>query len=161
MNESSSSIRSLLILGLYFRHTATIGDLLIIDEPELNLHPDNQRLLVRLLARLVNNGIKVFITTHSDYIIKELNILLSLKQDGKKFTHLKEKYRYDDDELLSASQIRAYNLDEEPGAEEIDRSEKKYMLKPARVSQEGGISMKSIDRHISNMNKIYDEIIWG
>jgi predicted ATPase len=44
----------------------------MVDEPELNLHPENQRRVARLFARLINLGIKVFITTHSDYIVKEL-----------------------------------------------------------------------------------------
>jgi len=71
MDESSSAVRSLLIVGLYLRHIARPGDLLMIDEPELYLHPRNQRRLARLFARLVNLGIKVFVSTHSDYIVKE------------------------------------------------------------------------------------------
>ena len=57
MGESSSSVRSLVIFGYYLRHQAKKGDLLMIDEPELNLHPANQRRLARLLVRLVNFGI--------------------------------------------------------------------------------------------------------
>jgi len=45
MGESSSSVRSLLDVGFYLRYTAKKGDLLMIDEPELNLHPCNQRKL--------------------------------------------------------------------------------------------------------------------
>ena len=50
----------------------------MVDEPELNLHPENQRRMARLFARLVNVGVKVFVTTHSDYIVKELNTLILL-----------------------------------------------------------------------------------
>ena len=46
MEESSSAVRSLLIIGFYLRHVARPGDLLIVDEPELNLHPRNDCLLV-------------------------------------------------------------------------------------------------------------------
>src|SRR5690606_34599855 len=73
MNESSSCIRALLDVGFYLRCKAKPGELFIIDEPELNLHPKNQRAFARLVARLVNAGVKVFITTHSDYLIKEIN----------------------------------------------------------------------------------------
>jgi predicted ATPase len=76
MDESSSSVRSLLDLGVYLRCVASVGDLLVIDEPELNLHPQNQRRVARLLARLTNVGINVLVTTHSDCLIKELNLLL-------------------------------------------------------------------------------------
>ena len=81
MIESSSTVRSLVDLGFYLRHVAQQGDLLMVDEPELNLHPANQRRIARLFASLVNSGIKVFITTHSDYIVKELNTLIMLNHD--------------------------------------------------------------------------------
>ena len=81
IDESSSAVRSLLDIGFYLRHEAQKGDLLMVDEPELNLHPENQRRVARLFARLVNLGIKVFITTHSDYIVKELNTLIMLNHD--------------------------------------------------------------------------------
>ncbi|EAJ0336235.1 hypothetical protein BHR28_08115, partial [Campylobacter lari] len=70
---ASSSARSLLMLYFYILHVAQKGDILMIDEPELNLHPKNQILLARLLVLLTNAGIKIFITTHSDYIVRELN----------------------------------------------------------------------------------------
>ena len=54
--------------------------MLFIDEPELNLHPGNQRRIARLFARLSKLGIKVFITTHSDYIIKELEYVDHARQ---------------------------------------------------------------------------------
>jgi len=78
MDESSSAVRSLLDIGFYLRHVAKKGDLLMVDEPELNLHPENQRKVARLFSRLVNAGLNVFMTTHSDYIIKELNTLIML-----------------------------------------------------------------------------------
>ena len=37
----------------------------MIDEPELNIHPANQRHIARLLARLVNAGMSVVISTHA------------------------------------------------------------------------------------------------
>ena len=73
IDEVSSSARALLDLWFYLRYQAKPGDLLMIDEPELNLHPENQRKLARLLAAISRAGIRIFITTHSDYIIRELN----------------------------------------------------------------------------------------
>ena len=75
---SSSAIRSLVDLNFYILYRAKPGDFLIIDEPELNLHPANQRKLARLLALVHNQGVKVLITTHSDYIVRELSALVSL-----------------------------------------------------------------------------------
>ena len=75
---SSSSVKTLSGLVVYLRHIAKKGDVLIIDEPEMNLHPDNQRRLARIFARMINNGLRLIISTHSDYIIRELNNLIML-----------------------------------------------------------------------------------
>ena len=56
MDQSSSAVRSLLDVGFYLRHIAQKGDLLMVDEPELNLHPANQRRIARLFARLGEFG---------------------------------------------------------------------------------------------------------
>ncbi|HBY7036496.1 TPA: hypothetical protein MI570_27465 [Klebsiella pneumoniae] len=79
MPISSSSVKSLFLLDLYIKHIAHYGDFLVIDEPELNLHPENQVKMAELIVRLINSGIKIIMTTHSDYIIKEINnrIMLS------------------------------------------------------------------------------------
>lgn len=161
LSESSSSVRALLDISFYLRNVAKPGDLLMIDEPELNLHPSNQRKLARLLARLVNVGVKVFMTTHSDYIVKEINTLLLLNQEGAIYSKIAEEEKYSKDELLDASKIRVYIA-------------KKCMLKkdgnkrrslchsfvPARLSQETGIYVESFDKTIDEMNRIQDRILW-
>ncbi|TAH03438.1 MAG: ATP-binding protein [Sphingobacteriales bacterium] len=80
---SASVVKSLSNLVFYFRHLAVKNDFIIIDEPELNLHPDNQIIMARLIAKIVNNGFKVLISTHSDYIVKELNNLIRLNEADK------------------------------------------------------------------------------
>ena len=52
--------------------------LIIIDEPESHLDTANQIQFARLLAQLVNFGMTILITTHSDYLIKEINNLIML-----------------------------------------------------------------------------------
>ena len=102
MDESSSAVRSLLDIGFYLRHLAEPGDLLMVDEPELNLHPENQRRIARLFAQLVNLGIRVFATTHSDYIVKELNTLIMLKQDKPYLKQIAKEEGYQSEELIAA-----------------------------------------------------------
>ncbi|MBW1615178.1 MAG: AAA family ATPase, partial [Deltaproteobacteria bacterium] len=82
---ASSSARGLSDIYFYLKHKAQKGDILMIDEPESHLHPANQIYIARLLALCVNSGLKVFISTHSDYIIREFNnlIMLSNSFDGK------------------------------------------------------------------------------
>ncbi len=72
LSVSSSMVKSLSGLDVYLRYKASKGDLLIIDEPEMNLHPEAQVKLIEFLSILANNGIKVLITTHSPYIVDHL-----------------------------------------------------------------------------------------
>ncbi|TAE56147.1 MAG: ATP-binding protein [Nostocales cyanobacterium] len=162
MDESSSAVRSLLDIGFYLRHEAQPGDLLMIDEPELNLHPENQRRVARLFARLVNIGIKVFITTHSDYIIKELNTLIMLNHDKPHLREIAETEGYRNEELISADRIKVYIAEE--ALVKLDGKSKKtkcQTLIPAEISPELGIEARSFDRTIDTMNRIQEAIIWG
>jgi len=106
---SSSSVKSLFSLDLFITHFAQKNDILIIDEPELNLHPRSQVLLARLFARMANKGIRVFITTHSDYLVYELNNLVmahSLSSDDD----LIKSLDYEKCELLQPHKLKVYNI---------------------------------------------------
>ncbi len=160
--ESSSSVRSLLDLGFYLRHMAAPGDLLVIDEPELNLHPSNQRRVARLIAKLVNVGIRVFVTTHSDYIIKEFNTLIMLSQDIPRLKVLAAEEGYATDELLDVRRIRSYVACTQPV--KLDGNKIKTRcptLVAAKITQATGIEITSFDESIEEMNRIQDAIVWG
>ncbi|MFM8332805.1 MAG: AAA family ATPase, partial [Candidatus Methylumidiphilus sp.] len=90
---ASSTAKSLFGLWFYLEYEAKLGDTLMIDEPELNLHPDNQRKFARLLVRLVNAGIRVVASTHSDYIVREINNLIMLRDPFKNRNALVKKDR--------------------------------------------------------------------
>lgn len=162
MDESSSAVRSLLDIGFYLRHEARIGDLLMVDEPELNLHPENQRRIAKLFARLINIGIKVFITTHSDYIIKEINTLIMLNHDQPHLKEIAVEEGYRQEELLSADQVKVYIAEE---ALEMLKGKKRKTkfntLTPAKIDPEMGIEARSFDTTIEKMNRIQAAIIWG
>jgi ABC-type branched-subunit amino acid transport system ATPase component len=162
MDESSSAVRSLLDIGFYLRHVAQPGDLLMVDEPELNLHPENQRRVARLFARLINLGIKIFLTTHSDYIIKELNTLIMLNHDRPHLTRIAEQEGYRTEELISADKIKVYIAEE--ALVKLDGGQRKthcQTLTPADISPELGIEARSFDTTIETMNRIQEEIVWG
>ena len=162
MDESSSAVRSLLDIGFYLRHSVEQGDLLIVDEPELNLHPENQRRMARLFARLVNTGVKVFITTHSDYIIKELNTLIMLNRDLPHLKAIQSNEGYKDQELLVASKIKVFIA--EKAKLVLDGNGKKtavQTLVPADIDQELGIEARSFDITIDDMNRIQETILFS
>ena len=162
MDESSSAVRSLLDIGFYLRHVAKPGDLLMIDEPELNLHPENQCRMARLFARLVNLGIRVFVTTHSDYIVKELNTLIMLNQDKPYLKQIAEEEGYQTEELISADKIRVYIAEEAlMKLKNRSRRSRHQTLVPARIDPELGIEARSFDETINKMNEIQEAIVWG
>lgn len=154
MDESSGTVRSLLLLGLYLRHVARPGDLLMVDEPELSLHPKNQRRIARLFARLVNLGLRVFLTTHSPYFVKELNTLIMLNHDKPYLKELVKEGTYRSDGLLRPAQFKVYTAENK--GEVAD-----YTLEPALIDAELGIEARSFDDTINEMNWIRDEIVWG
>ncbi|MFN9401679.1 MAG: AAA family ATPase [Dolichospermum sp.] len=162
MDESSSAVRSLLDIGFYLKHEAQHGDLLMVDEPELNLHPENQRRVARLFARLVNVGIKVFITTHSDYIVKELNTLIMLNHDKPHLQRIAQQEGYQPEELITAEKIKVYIAEEaNMKLEGNTKKTKCQTLILADIDPELGIEARSCDSPIETMNRIQEAIYWS
>ncbi len=81
LHVTSSSIKS--IYGLdYFFETIDYKkqNVLIIDEPEMNLHPTNQLAFAKLLDMIVESGIQTVISTHSDFLVRKIqNMMLHNK----------------------------------------------------------------------------------
>ena len=163
MGESSSAVRSMLDIGSYLRHIAKPGDLLMVDEPELSLHPENQRRVARLFARLINVGIRVFITTHSDYIIKELNTLIMLNQDKPYLKKIAKSWGYRSEEFVDAERVKVYVAEKDliKTKSSNKRRSRHQTLKEAEVSHEQGIDARSFDKTIDEMNEIQEAIVWG
>ena len=59
--------------------------LLLLDEPDSHLHPNNQRLLAQELLKLAENGTKIIISTHSSHLIDGFDNQAELKwvENGK------------------------------------------------------------------------------
>jgi len=141
---ASSSAKSLLKLYFYITSVAAKGDMLMIDEPELNLHPAKQRQLAKLFARLIKAGIKVFITTHSDYLIKELNNLIMLNGEFDCKDELLEKLNYSVEDHLDPERVKVYISEN-------------HTLSPAPIT-EYGIEVDSFDKEIDAINQAFQEI---
>ena len=76
MSHSSAMISELAPLVLFLRGIVKPGDLLIIEEPEAHLHPGAQTKIAQTLARLVRAGVRVLITTHSDWLLQQIGNLI-------------------------------------------------------------------------------------
>ncbi len=70
--NSSSAVSELAPVVLFLRHVVAPGDVLIVEEPEAHLHPAAQVQLTRLLASTVRAGLRVILTTHSEWILEAL-----------------------------------------------------------------------------------------
>ncbi len=110
--NASSSIKQLAPLLLYLRYRAAKGDLLIIDEPEMNLHPESQAKLLEVLAMLVNQGVYVLLTTHSPYLMSHLNNLTQAEESSEKSKRRQAKALYlgNTASLLQMDQVSAYEM---------------------------------------------------
>lgn len=76
--NTSSMVSELAPVVLYLRHIVQPGDVLIIEEPESHLHPKMQVEFIRQLAAVVQSGIRVMLTTHSEWVLDELANLVHL-----------------------------------------------------------------------------------
>jgi len=145
---ASSSIKSLFLFDYYVNCLAEEGGVLVIDEPELNLHPDNQRRMAGFLARLVNAGIKVVVTTHSDYLIREINNRIMLNNDMPNKQKLMKKNGIISEDILNPAQVAAYSF----GAG--------HSITPVKVDQYG-INMVVFDELIAGANQLADDIYYS
>ena len=70
--HASSMVSELAPIVLFLRYLVYPGNVLIIEEPESHLHPAAQVEFIRQLAKLVQQGYRVIITTHSEWVLEEL-----------------------------------------------------------------------------------------
>ena len=144
-NESSSAIKTLAPLVFYLRHSAGRFNLLFVDEPELNLHPKNQILLAKIFVKMINAGLRLVISTHSDYIIREINNMImadGLNKVGDKiFTNME----YDESLCLAQEKFAPYLF------KKNDKG--KVEVSPLEVDRYG-FNMPSIDDAINKQNEV-------
>ena len=76
LTRASSMVSELAPVVLFLRGAVSPGDMLIIEEPEAHLHPAAQTQMARILARLVRAGVRVVVTTHSDWLLMEIANLM-------------------------------------------------------------------------------------
>jgi len=106
LSEASSMVSELSPLVLYFKHilnnkystsksrvifhggysTSIRGrrnkgyDIIFIEEPEAHLHPEVQIKLIEIFAKISKLNLKIFVTSHSNYMFNKLNNLLIKKE---------------------------------------------------------------------------------
>ncbi|MCZ8227228.1 MAG: AAA family ATPase [Microcystis sp. LE19-84.1B] len=103
MYLASSSVNQLTVLYLYLKYWAKEkNNFLMIDEPEVNLHPENQIRLMDILVQFVTeHDNRVLITTHSPILTDILNNYVYL--------HTLKSYDVDVTKIIEDNQLKNLN----------------------------------------------------
>lgn len=144
-NESSSAVKTLAPLVFYLRHTAGQFNILFVDEPELNLHPKNQILLAKIFVMMINAGLRLVISTHSDYIIREINNMIMADGLNKAGDEILTKMGYDESLCLPQDKFAPYLFQK--------NAKGKVTVEPLEVDRYG-FNMPSIDETINQQNEV-------
>jgi predicted ATP-dependent endonuclease of OLD family len=141
----SSMVKELAPLVLCLRYLVEPNELLIIDEPEMNLHPAAQVEIAEFLAMLVNAGLHVLITTHSPYIVDHLaNLMQAAKHEDP--DSIKEMFYLErTDAFIPQEKVSVY-LFEDGTAKNI-------------ISEEGTINWETFGKVSDDVSQIYVSLL--
>ncbi|MEO5333219.1 MAG: ATP-binding protein [Magnetococcus sp. YQC-5] len=108
LHVCSSLVTELAPLMLFLKGSEQYGSL-IIEEPEAHLHPAAQRKVAQALVRLVNRGLPVWITTHSDIMFQQINNLITLSHFPNR-TEICQSMGYEESDILDPKDAMAYQF---------------------------------------------------
>ena len=147
---TSSIVKTMSSLVIYLKHIARKGDLLIIDEPEMNFHPNVQISLLRIFTILTKLDLRIIISTHSDYMIRELNNLIMAGTIYKKDAQLVKELGYEECMLLNKNDI---------AVKYFNYGRLKRLLDVVDVKvEDDGFAIESIDNTINEQNRITETL---
>lgn len=147
---ASSIVKTMSSLVIYLKHIARKGDLLIIDEPEMNFHPNVQISLMRIFAILSKLDLRIIISTHSDYMIREVNNLIMAGTIYPKDPQLIQVLGYEENMLLNKNNI---------AVKYFNYGKLKRLLDVVDIKVEDeGFAIESIDNTINDQNRITETL---
>ena len=126
---TSSLVTELTPLLMFLRSKEDFRSI-IIEEPEAHLHLELQSTLARILVRLVNAGLPVWITTHGDTFFQQLSNLVKASKLGAKD---RSKLGIDKAETLIISDVSACHFK----VNVSDTGQRTTLIKPLRVDESG------------------------
>lgn len=105
---SSAVVTELSPLVLILKHKEDVKKF-YYEEPEMCLHPQLQNEMAKVIGKMINSGIHMLITTHSDIILQHINNMIKLaKRDDREV--ICSKLGYSKLDLLSNEQVKVYQL---------------------------------------------------
>ncbi len=142
LHLASSATLETLPFIIFLKNTQNIKKtLFVIEEPEAHLHPKAQIQMAKFIVKLVNSGAKVIVTTHSDYILGEINNCI------KKY-ELEEK-----DISISKKNVSAYLFKNKESETEV----KKLNIDQLGISNEN--FDEALDELLDESGKLTDKLL--
>jgi hypothetical protein len=142
--RASSMVSELGPVVLYLRHLLRRNEILIIEEPEASLHPGAQIAFARILVHLVNKGLQVVVTTHSEFFLQRINnaiVASGMSADDA------AQAGFNPGDTLSGDHVAAYYF---------DPSSRGTTVNELMVDTVSGISESSFS---AVSERLYDEVI--
>lgn len=108
LRTTSAVVTELTPILLFLKYGKYL-EALCYEEPEMCLHPRLQQEMGKLLIRLVNSGMHLIVTTHSDIIIQHINNMCRLKEMNSP-KELMEKLELTEKDVIDLQEIRIYQF---------------------------------------------------
>lgn len=109
LRTSSAVITELTPLILLLKYSQVPLRVICYEEPEMCLHPQLQLEMGKLLIRLVNSGVQMIVTTHSDIILQHINNMCRLCKI-KHSDEIMEEFKLKEEDKIDSSKISIYQL---------------------------------------------------
>ncbi|OJH37720.1 hypothetical protein BON30_26380 [Cystobacter ferrugineus] len=154
IHAAASLSRAVAGLSLYIERFFQPDDVLIIDELEMNAHPQAQVALTEFIAALVNAGIRVVFTTHSPYVVDHLNNLMeAARAPEARREELARKFSLGTtSSFISPEKVSVYAFQEESPEGEVT-------VRDVLNRQTGLIDWSTFSRVSEHITNLYGDIL--
>ncbi len=143
---ASSTVKDIAPISLYLKYLVDPRDILLIDEPEMNLHPENQAKLMELLVMLIHLDVSIIMVTHSPYMVNHLENLIKAYPHKENEKIVNEFYLKDKNAFISKDKVSVYRFSNSEGnVENI-------------LDKKGNINLKSFSSVAEDIAEIYYDI---
>jgi hypothetical protein len=111
---------------------------LIFEEPEAHLHLEAQRKIAGVIARIVNKGLPVLVTTHGDTFFQQINNFIKMSRYPERAVNL----GYENGVFLDPGDVRAYQF--------VPSENGRSSVEPLDMTEDG-LAATTFNRSIGNL----------
>ena len=119
LRAASAIVTELTPLLLLLKYRSYFNEL-CYEEPEMCFHPQLQLRMGQLIVRMVNSGMNIIATTHSDIILQHINNMCKLKEMGMP-SEILEQFQIDTIDGIDKDVIAVYQFTDEGNYSTVKR----------------------------------------